>query len=90
MNTLLILAAIGTVAGGMGGALTNGLDGFILGGCGGFVLGVIAWVTDNMAGTPAQELNSDQLLTEFQRMMPTAHEGTATHHEQQNACAHSP
>ncbi len=90
MNTLLILAAIGTIAGGMGGALTNGVDGFILGGCGGFVLGVIAWVTENMASTHVQELNSDQLLAEFHRIMPTAYDGKAAHYEQQSKRAHLP
>jgi|GEM_PF-3005172 len=88
MNTLLILAAIGTLAGGMGGALTNGLDGFILGGCGGFVLGVMAWVTEHMAGTQVQELNSDQLLTEFPRMMPKAYDQTSPQYEQRGERVH--
>lgn len=89
MNTLLILAAIGTMAGGMGGALTNGLDGFILGGCAGFVLGVMAWVTDNLAVTPVPELNSDQMLTEFQRMIPKAYDQTSPQYEQHRERVHS-
>lgn len=90
MTTLLILAAIGTIAGGMGGALTNGVDGFILGACGGFVLGVITWVTDTMTGERPQELNSDQLLAEFQRIMPAAYEQTAAPYEQHSERLHSP
>ncbi len=90
MNTLLILAAIGTVAGGMGGALTNGLDGFILGSCGGFVLGVITWVTETMPSTRVQELNTDQLRVEFRRIVPTAYEQTITPYEQHSERVQSP
>lgn len=65
MITLLILATIGAIAGGIGGAFTNGLNGFILGGCAGFILGVVTWITDSMAENRRQELHSDQFMSEF-------------------------
>lgn len=74
MIALLILAVIGAMAGGVGGALTNGVDGFVLGSCAGFVLGVLAWITDSMAQHRAQELQSDQLLHEFDQATPPLYE----------------
>lgn len=78
MTTLLILATIGAIAGGLGGALTNGLDGLVLGACAGFVLGVIAWIADNIAAQRTPQVHPDQLFNEFQRSVqrniPPSHE----------------
>lgn len=81
MITLLILAAIGAVAGGIGGALTNGLDGFVLGGSAGFVLGVVTWITENIAEQRIQELHPDHLVHEFQRTTPSFYDQPATRHQ---------
>ncbi|MEZ4859996.1 MAG: hypothetical protein R3C14_01755 [Caldilineaceae bacterium] len=74
MGALMILAILGTISGGVGGALTNGVDGLVLGGSAGFVLGVLAWMTDNMTGRRTHELASDQILEELSRSMAAAQE----------------
>ncbi|MEZ4734307.1 MAG: hypothetical protein R3E79_45025 [Caldilineaceae bacterium] len=81
MITLLSLAAIGAIAGGIGGALTNGFDGFVLGGSAGFVLGVMTWITENMAEQRVQELHPDQLVHEFQRTNPPFYEQPAMRYQ---------
>ncbi|MBX3013987.1 MAG: hypothetical protein KF832_20870 [Caldilineaceae bacterium] len=89
MITLLILATIGAIAGGLGGALTNGLDGFVLGSCAGFVLGVVAWVMDNMAEQRVQTANAESLLPEFQPQVPPTYEQPAVYPAQSNERIHS-
>lgn len=78
MMSLLILATIGAISGGVGGALTNGLNGFMVGGCAGFILGVVAWITDNMAEQKrAQHVN--QFPSDFdQSATPVYDQATAS------------
>ncbi len=90
MMTLLILATIGAMAGGLGGALTNGLDGSVLGGCAGFVLGVVAWITDHMAEHRGQELQPEPLINEFPRTAPAGYEQPITYHPEPTEQVRSP
>lgn len=90
MITLLILAAIGALAGGMGGALTNGLEGVVLGGSAGFVLGVVAWVTETMAEHRMQALHADQLSNEFNYTNPSIYEQPAARAQPYNERSRSP
>lgn len=90
MITLLILATIGALAGGMGGALTNGFEGVVLGGSAGFVLGVVAWVTETMAEHRTQALHADQLSNEFNCPNPSIYEQPAARAQPYNERSRSP
>lgn len=79
MISLLILAMIGAVSGGVGGALTNGLDGFMLGSCAGFILGVVAWITDSMAEQRKQELRTDQSPPKFDQTAAPVYDQATSH-----------